>query len=325
MGALLALDIIKNVNVELNLFDSQNNKQTVYNLIEQNKIPTENILVGPLYSKNVKLILDTLKSPLTLISPLSSLKVNNLKEHINLVKAKVDKDYMAERMIRTILEEYTDQRIFIFGGFFDNKIINKIKTALLKNRDSIDIDIIFSMDDHFDNEQVDSLIDSCKRYDLETRGIEDRENWFIISTNNSIIINDVIVNLIQKKEINKKVFSIFPNDDFFSKLDKDNLKILNFSYPTANYIDYKSKHTKYFIKEFVNKFYKLPNKYAILGFDLFYYIINNNISSNNIDKIRKIKMVGIGNKFDFVNTKNNIFENKGVFLIRYNISGVNVE
>ena len=148
--------------------------------------------------------------------------------------------------------------------------------------------------------------------------LEDKETWIVLITKDAIVTADAVNNLgVLSKEINATLFAL----DYGSNFDKvlnDHLARVNFHYPTANFVDYENVHVKQFIQKYKTKNHVEPSEYAFKGFDITYdallrlatYTDTESAFSGGISERTSCK-------FQYTNNIGKGFENKGVFLIKY--------
>ena len=83
-GAQLALDSISSLGKKINVFvyDSENDSAAVEQIINSNDLALMDIIIGPLYSSNIKLVAKKLNNNIKIISPFSR-NTKQISSHSN--------------------------------------------------------------------------------------------------------------------------------------------------------------------------------------------------------------------------------------------------
>jgi len=113
----------------------------------------------------------------------------------------------------------------------------------------------------------------------------------------------------------------------FDKVDNNFLARVNFHYPTTTFIDYEDLEVQKFIHKFKTNNYVEPSEYAFKGFDMTYDAL---LRLATFSDVGGAFDGGISErmscKFHYTKNPNKGFENKGVYLVKYDgLHLVNVE
>jgi len=154
--------------------------------------------------------------------------------------------------------------------------------------------------------------------------LENRENWIVLITEDPIVITDAVNNLgVLPKEINATLFALDYGNNF-DKVINDHLARVNFHYPTANFVDYENSQVQKFTEKYKSINHAEPSEYAFKGFDITYDALLRLATFTDAESAFN---GGISErtscKFQYINNPGKGFENKGVFLIKYD--GLNLK
>ncbi|MCF6348921.1 MAG: LysM peptidoglycan-binding domain-containing protein [Flavobacteriaceae bacterium] len=310
LGALIALDSVKKqgLSVKVKVFDTKNNTSTLSNIIRANSFNDTDAIIGPMFLNNVKFVSQNLRlDSVAIISPASS------KDHIafaskNMIKEMPSDELLTSKILDYIKKNYTDQRLVVIAD--DKKEseskINKI-VAKLNLLDSIQKVVVLKPEKGYIKPEL------YKRTILK-----DKENWIVLISDDEIVTVDAVNNLgVLPKEINATLFAL----DYGSNYDKvinDHLARVNFHYPTANFVDHENDQVQKFIQKYKAKNHAEPSEYAFKGFDITYDVLLRLATYTDTESAFN---GGISErtscKFQYIKNPTKGFENKGVFLVKY--------
>jgi LysM repeat protein len=274
LGAEIALDSIREqgVQINLNVYDTENNRDTIKNIISSKEFENVDVVFGPVYNKHVNFVAAELKD-VPLIFPFYSSKQNTFAKN-NIVKTVTNREVLKENIISYFIQIYNNENILVVG---DEKLTSKsefrqIENMLKEGHDSI-IEVAFL--------QPDNGYISQERFveKVDTLGV----NWVILATNNKVVTADVINNLKSiPNDAEVRLFA-FEKSDNFEKVDNNLLADLNLVYATNGvFIDSLPE-----VSNFYNQYFKrnndYPSKYASKGFDVVYDIVMRMASNDSIN------------------------------------------
>ena len=310
LGALEALDYVKKqgLSVSARIFDTQNSKAEISNILKLHNFDDEDAIIGPMFLDNVKFLSENLKKDtIAIISPVSS-KDHSLFASRNMIKEIPSEEILTNKILDYIINNYDGQHLVVIADEEQenvirmNKIINKLNAV-----DSIQDVVILKPEEGY------------IKPDLFRETILDiKENWIVLITDDKVLINDVVQNLgVLPEEFNLTLFCSKYGKNY-DRVDNNFLARVNFHYPTTNFINYEDIEVQEFIKKYKSKNFVEPSEYAFKGFDITYdalmrlatYPDVNNAFDGGIS-------ARMSCKFHYVKKPNKGFENNGVFLIKY--------
>jgi len=310
LGALMALDSVKKqgVSVSVKVFDTQNRTSTISTILRANDFSDVDAIVGPMFLNNVKFVSQNLRlDSVAIISPASS-KDHHAFASKSMVKEMPSDELLANKVLDYIKRKYSGQRIIVIA---DDKKENELKVnkivAKLNGLDSIQKVLVLKPEKGY-----------IKPDFFREAILEDKENWIVLMTEDNVVTADVINNLgVLPEEINATLFA-FHHKNNFDKVDNNFLARVNFHYPTANFVNYENEKVKRFIQKYKAINNATPTEYAFKGFDITYDALIRLATHSNVEESFNS---GISERTSciFQYTKNPAkgFENKGVYLIKY--------
>jgi LysM repeat protein/ABC-type branched-subunit amino acid transport system substrate-binding protein len=275
-GALLALDSLRNtgLSVKLMVRDTERDTNTVKNIIAELESFHPDIIIGPVYTENVRLVADfAVKNRIYIVSPLSvrtELVENNPFLFQVIPSRKTELGIWADYISR----------------HYDKNII------LVHDRDSVTMkEIDYFREKLFSNFYADSTFkyiiykevrynDSLGENILKALS-EDRKNLVFIESTDEAYVIGAVNNLsqYQKEDYNIRLYGN-PVWQTWRNIDMEYLHDLNLILHTPFYIDYKNKHTRNFIRKcrriYNHEPYIINNKgynYSFLGYDITFYFL----------------------------------------------------
>ena len=292
-GFLFAVnEYTENSQVELSVFDTYNNIDSVRNLL--NSLEGMDLIVGPLYQKNFNIVKDFFYGRQTIVvSPF----IKNINSNYY-----TDNFFFMECDELTKIE-YLSQ--YIFDNFFDYNIsvVSRDDTTTLK-------------DDYFRNVIFSNVKEDIKIKNIMTanKTIDSIHHELdTIDFKNAILIpskeKDFVIDLISKLHAFKRDSSmvVFCLDDIvkFEQIPTYELNNLNVHFVSNNNYSYNYNN---FIHSFYNIFKADPrDKYLLTGYKCGKYFLELLLNDSNlIDKEVSI----LGEKYNFVLQENNFYRNE---------------
>lgn len=311
LGVLTAIDSLKNqgLAISLKVFDTENSSSKLTKILNGNNFENTNIVIGPLFLKNTKVVAKELNG-IPVFLPMLSKNQAKITEN-SLVKISPNKTMLEQKLLNYLLNNYNGENIVVAGDD-SSKSVAKISQIVqkLKSHDSINkITVIKPEKGYIKKERFEKAIDTTFH----------QKNWVILVGKDNVTTNDVVNNLgvMTKEKANIQLFS-FDKGANFVNVSNNQLARLRFTYPKANFVDDFDEATNVFKKKFKSKYYAYPSKYAIKGFDVTYDAL---LRLANFDSFKDASKAGIskriGAKFEYDNKPFRGVENKGVFLIQY--------
>ena len=316
-GAEQALDSIskQGVNIHAEVYDTENSIDILNNLFNTHDFTQFDLVVGPLFTKNISYVNQKLaRSNSYILSPFSTTAKPALYGSAKLVQEAPLQQEFTKKIVNYITRNYTRQKLIIVTDTLPRSEA-RLQRVLqnLSINDSIVIDSIIVLKpeqgyikkDVF-QEHIDTITQS--------------KNWILTLTTDDVLIAGSInaFGVLPKDAYDITLFSISRGRSF-DNLDNNYLARLNFYYPSATYTDYQSDEIKKFENTFVQRYNNLPSQNAFKGFDMVYDALARLARRKNlVDK----DYFGISRRtsclFDFhENATSNKIINKGVFLLKY--------
>ena len=274
LGAEIALDSIRKqgVKINLNVYDTENNRDTIKDIISSKEFENVDVVFGPVYNKHVNFVAAELKN-VPLIFPFYSSKQNTFAKN-NIVKTVTNRDVLKEKIISYFTQIYKNETILVVG---DEKLTSKsefrqIENMLKEGHDSI-IEVAFL--------QPENGYISQERFveKVDTLGV----NWVILATNNKVVTADVINNLKSiPNDAEVRLFA-FEKLDNFEKVDNNLLADLNLVYATTGVLNDSLPEVSNFYTQYFKRNNDYPSKYASKGFDVVYDIVMRMASNDSIN------------------------------------------
>lgn len=308
LGVATAIDSLSKLglSVKLDVFDTnQSSKSDIYQIISSSSWDDYDFVIGPLtkaafdYTSNL-----LINSPAYIVSPLSK-----AVDRDNVINTITSDSILSNRIISFFKSDTINSKKYIISDS-DNLISsNKIKE---KFKDAIQIYSTIN-DKGIDTkslvlEDLDStFVDSKNIIFLQTKDQGFVSN--VTSILNSFVNDSIAITL--TTTIPTKAFSGNNISNYF-------LSNLNFHYPSYNKpINYDLNNL--FIKDFIQKYNYVPNKYVLRGFDLTLDLLLKK-SSNKLflEPGSLLETYYIENKFKFhPNKYNKGLRNISTFIIKY--------
>ena len=178
------------------------------------------------------------------------------------------------------------------------------------------------------NDKLKQLGIAVKDSVIEVRGLSGakekyvpgKKNVYILLSNNQVYIADFITQLAVWSDKKDVVLAGWQNITLMDNIDQDYLNRLSYTFPAQNNITNVKAYST-LIKNYQMEFSSDPNDYFFMGFDIAQYYISN-LRTNGPDFVKQLdKYPGEGNfmRFKFYRPDEATgFENKGVYIFRYN-------
>jgi len=316
-GAEMALDSItkQGVNIHTEVYDTENDKDTLNRLFETHDFSNYNLIVGPLFTENINKVNQKLvENDTYIISPFST-----ATKAVNYGKAKIVQPVplqseFTKKTINYIADNYTNEKLIIVTDTMPRATLrlNRAFTAFRRN-DSINIDsivVVKPIDGYIERDTLQAKMDTLTK----------RKNWILTLTTDDVLIEGTIntLGVMPKESYDITLFSIGLGSTK-DKMDNTYLARLGVYYPSATYTDFTSEDMTVFDNSYLKRYQNLPSTNAYKGFDMTYDALARLARKHKlIDKVS----LGISRRtahlFDYLQSaySNKIF-NRGVFFLKY--------
>jgi len=308
LGAEIAIDSLKKqgLNVVLNLYDTGKKNSSIRTILRNNDLNENDVVIGPLYSSEAKIVVNKLKIPV--VFPVYS-KSQSKFSSSKLVKTAPEKKVYADELVAYISKEYRGENIIVVsdGTASSNLEKNKIIVSLKKH------DSIFEV----------KQISPKKGYIKKDRFLKvlktDVKNWVILITKNNVVAADVVNSFISLPEdINVKFFTT-DKGVAFDAIDNNMLAKIELTYVTDIFTDESSLAIRVFNKKYKEKNNTYPSFYATKGFDIMYDILIRLASGKELKAtFKEGASYRLESKFEYSKKLFNATENNGLFIVKYN-------
>ncbi|MEA2043056.1 MAG: LysM peptidoglycan-binding domain-containing protein [Bacteroidota bacterium] len=318
-GMLLAVNQMKykGLSIDLHVFDTKNNETEVRKILSTNDLSNFDLIIGPLYSKNISVVgRYARRHKINIVSPLSqnqTLIFNN-----PFLFQVVPSTSMRIKKTSDLISKLYDSTIVIVhnGTEKEKKHIETYKQKLVKSFASrTDINEI-----------------TLKTVDYNFGGKESIEDAFTVGSKNIVLIpadEEVFVTkVVEQLFLFAEDYDIeligSPNWELYQNIKIEQLRRMSFNYASPYFIDYDHWRVKNFIKKFRKTYETEPSIYAFEGYDIGYYFLsalmqygkNFQFCLSANDKTPNKK--GIVFDFNFIRTGfHNGYENNGVHFVTY--------
>ena len=318
-GISLALDELKKkgYQIDLNVYDTKYDTNEVKNIIQDSTFKNSHLIIGPIYSKNIKLIRGfsrTLNIPM--ITPFD-IPNQALFRYPNMYKFFPSKVTQSAEIGNYLKAKKDDYNIILVSNKEDKKSAAYAKIIAERFLDTIAVnDSVFEID----SLTVIELIRGKPTYKAQKEIDRKKENLFVVAANDipflTYVFNDVL-ELSNSEKFHKSSFTILSFQKIFdmSTIDIKYKNQFNIKFSSSGMIDYNDEFTLDFINNYQEKFSMIPHENSFLGYDLLNSMIN---AVYPVESYNSLEYVGHYNNSDFQQIGiNNGFENKVVKLFEY--------
>jgi hypothetical protein len=277
-GVLIALDSLKaeGVNLFVNVYDTERDTAIVQNLLSQRELQEADLIIGPLFSKNLKIVAEFAKTEKKLlISPLnprSDLTVNNpyfiqvnpsFEVHSQLIIESLHKIERDRRVVRNPLEK----NLLVLALGKDSSRVATLQQSYINFKND-------------PNAQIQTLIPSSPTIDVnKIKPLLQRDKLNIIvmpTTDEGFIYNSLreIQKLVDKVEPRRGYQIVIVGMDkwrYFSRINFEYYESLNLHF-TSDYFTKSSRRTVRNFKENYKSIYGIGSReFGFKGFDIMLY------------------------------------------------------
>jgi len=303
-GVLSALEAAKQqgITVELDVFDTANNTQTLQKIIQEEKLETSDAIIGPLIPSNFDFVSQQARLQNTpKIAPLSSMPV--------VLRKNVFQTITPEKFYREKMYHYLDQ---VLDSTQNVLIIadaaNSATERALKQRFPWSQTMRPQSGNYVLPETVDSLL------------LDSKPNKVILESNSFALITSVIsqMNAQNSEDRNVQLFTTYKGNIY----ENDNLSLkimggIQFTYPAGSYpLQWIEEHP--FVVNYKQRFGKLPSKEAIRAYDVTRDLIQRLTVKESLSAAVAIgETEQVENRFHYVPESNGSFVNKGLYLLQH--------
>ncbi len=303
-GALMAAEFAKErgISIELNIYDTQGNENTVRDIIARNNFENVDAVIGPLLQKNVERAANELKKDgIPIFSPLSN---RDIKISSNVFQTIPTDKMLEEAMIDYLAEHSVNKNIVLIcdakKAAQKSALMEAIpgaKSVALRDKSFLHVKDIADIISEFS------------------------ENWFVLESDDPVIVSNVVGLLNGMPEKFKIRLFTLDKNDAFDYHDVSNVRLANlgFTFPSVNKrFNHDDKNA--FLVSYKNKYGVLPNRFAVRGFDVTYDVLLRLATADDIYEAHdsSIETEYVENKFRYSKKLFSGYQNNAFYIIRYN-------
>ena len=267
-GIDLALDSVNKIgmNINVHVLDTRNDSVKVVEIIKSKVLDTMDLIIGPIYSRNMDLVSKKYGSDKNkiLVSPLSK-SSEFLKNHTSTYQINTPFKNQSKILSDFIKEKFNSQNIIICYDEAEKGLALYMERKLDKSKNNIlKMNMIYTH------------IDSIRDQFLDTQIV-------ILPSNNRAFVSRMLGTL---GGIDS-VFTVFglSNIKNYDHLDIENLMHLDTHFPDPYYFNPNSKRDSLFLYGFEEKFQSTPSRFSYVGYNtIMHFCIDE--SRYNFEKFR---------------------------------------
>ena len=272
-GVKIALRDLKELgyNLELNVFDSKYNTNTIKEIFQDTLFKSSNLIIGPLYSKNIKMMrVFSKNSHIPMISPYN-IPSQALFNYPDLFKIQPSRSTQSKEMAIYIKNSKDDYNILLLSDVEDNK--SKVYGNIFSDAFN---DTIYLIKDSL--KKLDSILPTLlKRGDdwshLLDKLSKKKSNLIIIISNQVPFITyafNKIIEFSNSQEHYKSDFEIFGFEDIYriKTIDVIYKNKFNLHFVSKGIPDLNSNRIAEFKDKYRDFLFAEPTKYSYLGYDI---------------------------------------------------------
>ena len=307
-GFKLALDSLTATgsNYKLQIFDSKDDAAQAHSLGLNPQVKASEIIVGPVFPDDVKAftaMLTSARKPI--VSPLSPASPATFKNQ-NLITMTPPLEYHAMGAATYIAKSIKPKKVFILNsGFSEEKLyISPFKRTL----------------DSLSKRKIQVVIVTIVRGNLtplvKQLSATDPNIFIVPSTKQPFLM----VTLRSLDTLNKKFpVTLFghPNWEKYAFLKAAMLQRLNTYVTSADKVDYRTRETQIFLRNYRRAYHAEPTDFAIKGFDQGMYFGKLLADGENLNKPDLQDFTGLHNSFHFIKKPGQGWINTHVDILRY--------
>jgi len=262
-GITLALDSLEKLGLNINLvvYDTRNDSLKVVEIIKSKILDTVDIIIGPIYSKNMQLVCDKYGNDKDkiIISPLSK-SSDFLKGNPSSVQINTPFKIQSKIITKCIEEKYKHIDIIICYEDKEKGLASYMQRILSKKLKNIKkMEMVFTHIDSIREQFLDSQIIILPSYD---RAFVSK----MLSSLGGIDSSFVVFGLSNLKN--------------YDHLDVDNLMHLDVHFPDPYYFNKHTFRDSLFLYNFEDKFLSSPNRFSLIAYNIMMHFCNENTLYN---------------------------------------------
>lgn len=329
LGSQIAIDSIRKlgVQVDVKVYDTGARNSKIREIIKEESLDTNDVLIGPFYSSEVKTLAKEVKVPL--VYPVYSSNQSDFTSR-HIIKAIPSIERRKEVIVSYIKNMYQDENLIVITDSIQrvSGALDKTLRELKTNRLVKAIKIIEPKDGYIKKEVlVNSLVSGAKNLIL----LETEKQVMYYDAVNSLIslptqedidlekeegIESTMIPIAEDTEI--QIFCYMKTDEF-DIIDNNKLAKLNFTYASDIFENEQSREATVFNKKYLEKNDAMPSYYATKGFDITFDTLMRLASGNELKyTFEEGSSFRTETMFNYSNQIFKTFDNHGLFILKYN-------
>lgn len=271
-GVLVAVDSMQKagMNVRLNVYDTQQNPDSIRDIIYDEKFLKTDLIIGPVYpnvQREVSEIASKMRIPI--VSPLAP-ESAGLQSNPYLFQVNPSHNYLAMKTAELVAEEYFNSNFIVFETGNSNDDIGEKVVEITKEK-------LYQSGYWEQSYGVDFNI-----YDFDEEGpfgfrrilSHTKENVVIVPSLNEGDVSVALSNINNLADDYSITLIGFDRYEQFNSIDLEFYFNLKLHYIDPYWINYDDPATIEFIEKFKNNFHTEPNNFGIQGYDVAFYFLN---------------------------------------------------
>jgi LysM repeat protein len=271
-GIKIALDELKEkgYNIELSIFDTQYDTTTIKEILSDSLFLNTQLIIGPLYSKNIKLVRSYSKNyQIPMVSPYN-IPSQALFNYPNLYKLNSSRSTQSKEIATFIRKNIINDNILLIVDKEDRK--SMVYGSIFSDEYN---DSIYLMDSINPLDSV--LIMNVKRGEdwsfMEKRLSKKTNNIFVVCSNKVPFLTyafNQIIGFSNTQNHYKSKFTVFGFEDLYrmNTIDVKYKNKFNLHFSSNGIINYNAENVISFINNYRNKFLSEPTTFAFESYDM---------------------------------------------------------
>ncbi len=322
-GAMIALDSLKKIGMDINLyvFDTNKSASDTKNLIKETGIQNADLIIGPVYPEVINPIISFANEKrVPVISPLlSSSFLLNKNPYL----------FQVTPSFQTQLHSFSNTISFCSGQNIviihdadstNNGMLNNFKELIKSRIQSCENanDIHFKEVTYQAGSPTPEIIEKISHsLTLE------KENIIIVPSNNEAFVADLLGNLNTLSSYYKYQISLygFPRWQRFKSVQLEYFYQLQLHLFSPHYVNYSDVLAIQFVNDYRSKYRVEPSTFSFQGYDVMFYFLSalNEFGKEFPSCLIHHKPKLIQTEYNFIRTgTDDGFENNSIYLLRYN-------
>ena len=289
-GIKMALEELKSqgYNLELTLYDTRYDTNFVNEILKDSLMLESDLIIGPIYSKNIKLVRAFSKFHRVPMISLYNIPSQALFNYPDLYKLKASRSTQSKEMANLLKMNNSEDNILLISDIDDrkSKTYSRIFSDVYNDSLFFEDTIMAQKDSIFPN-----LVKRGEDWEnLHELLSQDKNNLFVICSNQipflTYAFNQIIEFSNSQNHYNSK-FMIFGFEELFrlNTIDVNYKNKFNLHFSSVGLIDYESSKVKNFIERYQNYFSAEPTQLVFDGYDIVHSVFLNAFSNNRYEKI----------------------------------------